>query len=72
LNFESEITLSKLDIFITASFEDVFPFDLDFALELEFMDYDLLLSALKNALLDVYTGIRLLFIAFSYEYCDWG
>jgi hypothetical protein len=62
LNFESEITLSKLDIFITASFEDVFPFDLDFALELEFMDYDLLLSALKNALLDVYTGIRLLFI----------
>src|SRR4051794_40719778 len=72
LDLESEIPLSEVEVFITASFEEVFLFDLDLALEFEFVDYDLLLSALKHPLLDVYTGIALFFVRFGYEYRNWG
>ena len=71
MDLESEIPLSEVEIFITASFKEVFLFDLDLALEFEFVDYDLLLSELKHPLLDVYTRVALFFVTFSYEYRNW-
>jgi hypothetical protein len=72
LDLESEIPVSEVEIFITASLKEVFLFDLDLALEFEFVDYDLLLSELKHPLLDVYTGITLFLVMFSYEDRNWG